>query len=172
MPYAVYGFSPLSFAVLRPLITALDTPGIAELQPPSALPRPCYHLSSLDTFVCATSIQRSPLFRSEMMMRAMKHHVDVALLRHAENVAYLDNLSFDIVLGCGRPLTVIWDLHAYRHHDNEYWLVPPADGAGPSVRVGFDGLMPFAAPPYRSMDERAAGVACAVREAVLEAGRS
>ncbi len=172
MPYAVHGFSPLSFAVLRPLIVALDATGTAELQPPSSLPRPCYRLASIDTLVCATPVQLSALFRSEMIIRAMKSHVDVALLRHSPDIAALDELSFDIVLRQDRPLTMIWDLHAYRHHDSGYWLVPPKGGAGPSIRVGFDGFTPIAAPPYRSMDERAAGVARAVREAVWEAGRA
>ncbi|MBA2933912.1 hypothetical protein HZF05_07335 [Sphingomonas sp. CGMCC 1.13654] len=159
--------SATSLVLLQPLLAALNAADTAILKPASSLPMPCFHVASMYTLLCATPINSLPVFRAAMISAAALNKVDVVVVKHGLAPEVLDDVTIDVVTGRTRSVQMLWDLGRYRAVNGSSWLVPPAGGAGPSVRIDAAGLTLVAEPPYADLDERGDGLARAARETVL-----
>lgn len=159
--------SPTSLVLLQPLLAALDPSEAAVLKPAASLPMPCFHVAASCTLLCATPINTLPIFRASMISAAAIGKVDVLVVKHGLAPETHDDVSIDVVTGRTRSVQMLWELGRYRGVDGSSWLVPPADGAGPSVRVDASGLTLEIDPPYADLDERGDGLARAARETVM-----
>ncbi|MBA2933046.1 hypothetical protein HZF05_02940 [Sphingomonas sp. CGMCC 1.13654] len=164
--YAIELVSPTSLVLLRPLLAALGATDTALLKPTWSLPAPCFAMPGIRTLVCATPINTLPVFRAAMISVATIEKMDVVIIRHGFAPELLDEVTIDVVAGRTRSVRMLWSLCGYRHGDGSLWLVPPADGAGPSVLLDACGLTITPESPYLDEDDRSDGVTRAARETI------
>lgn len=74
--------SPISLALLSPILAALGAVDTAKLRPVGPLPSPCFKIVDVRAVVCATSIYSIAMFRAEMISVAATTGMDVVMLRH------------------------------------------------------------------------------------------
>lgn len=143
---------------VRPAISEPVTAGL----PAGAKLLPEQQLAIAGT-VCTVSF-----FQEKMQRAASRYDIDVILARHDSYPELLSAVLWDAAVRVGGEPLMLTDLLLYVEGVDDYWLVPSK--AGPSLRIGRDGLHLLCEPPFTTWNERCTGV-CEAAKRIVKATR-
>jgi len=152
------GCTPASIAAGL-LLEALGAGDTYDYAPVRGLPAPALHVPERAALIAVTTAA-PPLFAASLPAIAAEHRLDVVLLR-LDRVGRSQAITADVALG-SLPCAV-WADHDFALYADAtgLWLAP--EGCGPAVSVSPDGVNLEMVPPFALLDERARGIARAIR---------
>lgn len=160
LPIFAHGSKPTT-AILDLIERSLRPDSIAEIT--FGLPSGARLLVEQQLAVAGT-VCTVPLFREAMHRVSRQQNVDVILARHDTYPELLSAVVWDAAVRVAGEVMMLTNLVLFSQGVDDYWLVPSE--AGPSLRIGRDGLHLSCEPPFSTWDERCTGVCEAAKQIV------